>query len=174
MTSSSSVTETTTFTRARAVHIAAKVATDLKRMQRFYGKPSNKQIRKYKAEAIALIRGGYLGTVTYGFLRGDSWIAPTLSYTARDLSDDDDAAADDDPGRVRPGAPIDGAYFNSYLTYNSAWDELTQKQQEAFERRLPFTRTAAPEPGVDGYWSGDLTYSAGNRALDRHSLRSRR
>lgn len=170
MANSYSVTNTTTFTRAHAVHIAAKVAADLKRMQRFYGKPSDKWIRKFEAEAIALLRGGYLDTVTYGFLRSDSWIEPALSYTARDLSD---GAADDDPGRVRPGASIDGAYFNSYLTYNSAWDKLTQKQQAEFVRRLPFTRTAAPEPDVSGYWSKDLTYSAGNRSFDRSSLRSR-
>lgn len=169
MSNSHSVTDTTTFTHSHAVHIAAKVAADLKRMQRFYGEPSDEWIRKFEAEAIALLRGGYLGTVTYGFRRGDSWIEPTLAYTARDLSNDAD---DDDPGRVRPGASIGDAYFNSYLTYNSAWDKLTQRQQAEFDRRLPFTRTAAPEPGISGYWSNDLTYSAGNRALDRSSLRS--
>lgn len=170
MTNSYSVTDTATFTHTDAAHIAAKVAADLKRMQRFYDKPSDEWIQKFEAEAIAFLRSGYLDTVTYGFQKDDYWIEPTLSYTARDLSDD---IADDDPGRVRPGALIDGAYFNSYLTYNSAWTELTQEQQAEFDSRLPFKRTAAPEPGANGYWSGDLTYSAGKRALDRSSLRSR-
>jgi len=171
MTNSYSVTDTTTFTRAHAVHIAAKVATDLKRMQRFYGEPSDEWIRKYEDEVVEILRSGYLGTVIYGFQRGGRWIEPTLSYTARDLSGN---SVDNDPGRVLPGASVGGASFNSYLTYNSAWDELTAKQQAEFDRRLPFTRTVAPEPGVSGYWSEDLTYSAGNRALDRASLRSRR
>ena len=171
MANSYSVTDTATFTRAHAVHVAAKVATDLKRMQRLYGQPSDEWIQKFEAEVVVILKGGYLGTVAYGFQRNGSWIEPTLLYKARDLSD---GAADDDPGRVRPGAPVGGASFNSYLTYNSAWDKLSPKQQAEFDRRLPFTRTAAPEPDIIGYWSGDLTYSAGNRALDRSSLRSRR
>lgn len=171
MVNSYSVTHTVTFTRAHAVHIAAKVAADLKRMQRFYGEPSDEETREFEAEIVEILRSGYLSEVTYGFQRGGRWIEPTLCYRARDLSGD---ATDDDPGRVIPGAPIGGALFNSYLTYNSAWDKLTPKQQADFERRLPFTRTAAPEPDANGYWSGDRTYSAGNRALDRSSLRSRR
>ena len=171
MTHSYSVTNTMTFTRTHAVHIAAKVATDLKRMQRFYGKPSDVWIRKYEVEAIAILKNGYLDTVTYGFQKNGIWIEPTLSYTARDLSGD---AVDNDPGRIRPGAPISGASFHTYLTYNSAWDKLTRKQQVEFAKRLPFPRTTAPEPDADGDWSKDLIYSAGGRALDRASLRSRR
>ena len=170
MANSYSVTDTTTFTRAHAVHIAAKVATDLKRMQRFYGEPSDEWIREFEAEIVEILRSGYLSELTYGFQRGGRWIEPTLCYRARDLTD----GADDDPGQVRPGAQVGDASFNSYLTYNSAWDKLTPKQQADFERRLPFTRTAASEPDANGYWSGDLTYSAGGRALDRSSLRSHR
>ena len=69
---------------------------------------------------------------------------------------------------------ISGASFYSYLTYNSAWNQLTWMQQVEFAKRLPFQRTAGLEPGIGGYWSGDLTYSAGGRALDRASLRSNR
>ena len=171
MTHSYSATYTATFTRSHAVHIAAKVATDLKRMQRFYYEPSDEWIRLFEIEVVVLLKGGYLGTVIYGFRRGGNWIEPTLSYNARDLSG---AASDDDPGRVRPGASTNGASFSSYLTYNSAWLKLTSAQQEQFEKQLPFQRTAGPEPGITGYWSKDLTYSAGNRALDRSTLRSRR
>ena len=169
MTSSYSVTDTTTFTHTHAVHIAAKVATDLKRMQRFYGEPSDEWIRSFEIEVVELLKSGYMGTVTYGFKRNGCWIEPTLSYTARDLSDA--AASDDDPGRIRPGALIDGASFGSYLTYSSSWNQLSSVQQEEFKKRLPFQRSGSPEPGANGYWSKDLTYSAGNRALDRASLR---
>ena len=169
MTSSYSVTDTTTFTHTHAVHIAAKVATDLKRMQRFYKEPSDEWIRGYETEVVELLKSGYMGTVTYGFKRNGCWIEPTLSYTARDLSDV--ATSDDDPGRIRPGASIGGASFYSYLTYSSSWDQLSPAEQEKFKKRLPFQRSGSPEPGANGYWSKDLTYSAGNRALDRARLR---
>lgn len=164
-----SYSESHTFTRTHAVHIAAKVATDLKRMQRFYGEPSDEWIKKFEAEVIEFLKDGYMDTVIYGFWRDGYWIKPTLHYTAHDLSDD--TAGDDDPGRIRPGASIDGASFHSYLTYSAAWDESTYEQQEEFIKRLPFQRPTGPKPGVGGYWGKDRTYSAGSRALDRASLR---
>lgn len=170
MTHSYTITNTTTFTHTHAVHIAAKVATDLKRMHRFYNQPSDEWIRNFEIEVVELLKGGYLGTVTYGFQRNGRWIEPTLSYTARELSGA--TASDNDPGRVRPGASTDGASFHSYLTYSSAWSQSSQAQRQEVTKRIPFQRSAGPEPGVAGYWSNDLTYSAGNRALDRASLRS--
>ena len=102
MTYNYSVTDTITFNRTHAVHIAAKVAADLKRMQRFYGAPSDEWIESFEAESGELLKGGYLGTVTYGFRSNGYWIEPTLVYTARDLMGV--TADDDDPGRIRPGA----------------------------------------------------------------------
>lgn len=170
MISSYSVTDTATFTHTHAVHIAAKVATDLKRMQRFYDEPSDEWIRYFETEVVELLKAGYLGTVVYGFQRNDCWIEPTLSYTARDLDGAD--AGDDDPGRVRPGNPIDDASFSSYLTYSPAWKQLPPEQKEEFSRRVLYCRSAGSEPGVIGQWGRDLTYSAGGRALDRFSLRT--
>ena len=94
-------TETKTFTVTHARHMAAKVATDLKRMQRFYGKPNDQEIEEYEAEVIALLKDGYLSTVWYGYRRNSNWIEPTLQYTARDLAGA--SANNDDPGRIRPG-----------------------------------------------------------------------
>jgi hypothetical protein len=170
MTSSFTFTESASFTVTHARHMAAKVATDLKRMQRLYGAPSDLSIAGYEAELIELMKAGYLGTVTYGFWRNETWIVPTLRYTAQDLSGA--AANDDDPGRIRPGADIGNATFYSYLTYSASWNGLTSDQQSAFKRTLPFFRGGAPEPGVNGYFSPDLVYSAGGRALNRNSVRS--
>jgi Bacterial HORMA domain family 1 len=170
MTTSFTFSESASFTVTHARHIAAKVATDLKRMQRLYGAPSDLSIADYEAELIELMKADYLGTVTYGFRRDGAWIVPTLRYTAQDLSGA--AANDDDPGRIRPGADIRGASFYSYLTYSAGWDRLTSDQQTAFKRTLPFFRGGAPEPGVNGYFSPDLVYSAGGRALNRNSVRS--
>jgi hypothetical protein len=139
-------------------------------MQRLYGSPSDASIASYESEVIQLLNDGYLGTVTYGFKRDGEWIEPTLRYTAQDLAGA--AANDDDPGRVRPGADIDGATFYNYLTYSSSWSNLTDQQQEAYKKKLPFQRVGAPEPGINGYLSDDRLYSAGGRALNRASVRN--
>jgi hypothetical protein len=164
------IAETTTFTLTHARHMAAKVATDLKRLQRLYGSPSDEAIADYETEVIELLKAGYLGTLTMGYKRNSDWIEPTLRFTAYDLAGG--SAGDDAPGRIRPGADIDGAEFYNYLTYSPLWDALTAAEKEAFKRRLPYYRTGAPEPGIDGYLAPDLTYSAGGRALDRASVRS--
>ena len=171
MTISYAFSEATTFTVTHARHMAAKVATDLKRIQRLYGVPAD-DIEAYEAEIILLLQQGYLGAVTYGFRRDGHWIEPTLRYTARDLAGV--AANDDDPGRVRPGADTSNASFYSYLTYSTAWHLLPVAEQDAFKQQLPFQRGGAPEPGINGYLSSDRTYSSGGRALDRASVRALR
>jgi len=150
--------------------MAAKVITDLKRMQRFYGAPNDLDIANYESELINLMKAGYLGKVTYGFRRNGAWVVPTLCYTAKDLSGA--AANDDDPGRIKLGADVTNAAFYSYLTYSPRWDQLTSDQQAAFKRTLSVQRGTAPEPCVNGYFSSDRTYSAGGRALNRASVRS--
>lgn len=170
MSYSYTLAETTTFTVTHARHMAAKVATDLKRMQRLYSHPTDADIADYEAEVIELLKGGYLGTVTYGFRRDGNWIEPTLRYNARDLAGA--SANDDDPGRIRPGAAIGRATFYSYLTYSAAWDSLSERERDAVRKRLPFKRGGAPEPGVNGYLNRDRTYSSGGRALERASVRN--
>lgn len=162
--------QTATFTLTHAKHMAAKVATDLKRLQRFYGKPNDQEIDAYESEIVSLLKAGYLEKVTYGFRRNGNWIEPTIQYTARDLVGV--SVDDDDPGKIRPGADIKGAFWGSYLIYSSSWDSLSQAERIMFERDLPFQRSSGAEPGLNGYLSKDRTYSSGGRALDRASLRS--
>jgi len=168
--SSYTITESATFTVTHARHMAAKVSADLKRMQRFYGHPSDSDIISYESEAIELLKAGYFGTLTVGFLRGGQWIEPTLRYTARDLAGM--AANDDDPGRVLLGRNISGATFCNYMTYSIAWNVLSKSQKDAFQRQLPFGRTGMPQPTVNGYLIDDKTYSAGGRSLSRASVRA--
>jgi hypothetical protein len=161
-------TETTAFTLTHAKHIAAKVSTDLKRMQRFYGAPSDAKINRYEDEVIQLLKYGYLETVTYGFKKNDCWIEPSLVYTASDL----DGAGNDDPGRIRPNKDITGASFYSFLTYSSAWDYLSADEQSKFKmEELPFIRGSADEPGINGYLDNDRIYSSGGKTLSRASVR---
>ncbi len=118
-------TDTQSFTITHARHMAAKVATDLKRMQRLYGQPNDVLIANYEEEITELLKIGMLETVTYGYRRDGNWIEPTLRYTAKDLAGI--SANDDDPGRIRPGADITEAYFYSYLSYNTAsWNGLSK------------------------------------------------
>ena len=170
MSYSYSYTESSTFTVTHARYVAAKVATDLKRVQRFYGSPSDADIANYEAEVTEFLKAGYLGTVTYGFRLDGNWVEPTLRYTARDLAGG--SANDDDPGRVRASANVSGATFYSYLTYSAAWDQLPQTKKDAFKNLLPFQRGGALEPGITGYLADDRTYSSGGRALNRASVRS--
>ena len=171
MSYSYTVSATQSFTVTHARHMSAKVATDLKRIQRLYlGDPSDLEIAKYESELTELLRAGYLGTVTYGYRRNDVWIEPTLRYTAQDLAGA--SANDDDPGRIRPSANVSGASFYSYLTYSSAWSNLSEIERENFKKRLPIQRGGAPEPGVSGYLQSDRTYSSGGRALNRSTVRS--
>ncbi len=170
MSYSYTLTETATFTVTHSRHMAAKVATDLKRLQRFYNKPLDAAIAAYETEVIELLKAGYLGTVTYGFRLDGKWIEPTLRYTARDLAGG--SANDDDPGKIRASANVAGASFYSYLTYSAAWNQLSDTEKDAFNKRMPFCRGSAPEPGVDGYLTDDRTYSSGGRALNRASVRS--
>jgi hypothetical protein len=165
---SSTYTDSTTFTITHARHLAAKVATDLKRMQRFYGKPSDSEIEGYETEIIELLRNGYLGTVTYGFIKDDKWIEPTIMYNARELS----AGIDDDPGRVPIGTNIEGASFYSYLTYSNKWNNLSWEDKDKFKKALPFYRGGADEPSINGYLSQDKTYSSGGRSLNRSIVKS--
>ncbi|MBD77338.1 MAG: hypothetical protein CL840_00190 [Crocinitomicaceae bacterium] len=170
MSSSYTSSESQSFTITHARKIAVKVATDLKRMQRFYGYPSDSAIQGYEEEIVQFLKQGYLKKVSYGFQKNDEWIEPSLHFEAKDLGGF--TSTDDDPGRIKPGADISGASFYSYLTYNNEWWKLTSAERETFEEGLPFQRGSANEPGVNGYLSQDKTYAAGARAVVRSTVKS--
>lgn len=170
MSTSFTLSGTQSFSVTHAKHLASKVATDLKRIQRFYGTPNDTRIAQFESELVEYLKAGYLYKVSYGFQKDGAWIEPTLQYTTKDLAGMQ--GTDDDPGRVKPGADVSGATFYSYLEQNSAYDALTAAQKEAFWKTLPFTRTGAAAPGVSGYLMQDKSYSSGGRALDRSYVKS--
>lgn len=163
-------TESSTFTLTHARHMAAKVAADLKRMQRFYDQPSDFWIAQFEAELIELLKEKVLDTVVYGFQRNGNWIPPTLRYTGKDLLGG--AANDDDPGLIPARADISGASFYTFLTYNASWRARSAPEQAGIKSKLPFQRVDAATPGVHGYFADDRTYSAGGHALNRATVRS--
>ena len=168
MSYSYTATESVTFTVTHAKHIAAKVATDLKRMQRFYGKPYAKSIDEYEDEIIQFLKHGYLKKITYGFQKDGDWIEPTLIYTASEL----DSPANDDPGKLRPGKDVSGATFHSYLEYSIEWHSLNDDEKSKFRNGLPLKRGTADEPGINGYLDNDRNYSSGGKSLSRSSVRN--
>lgn len=167
MSNSYTYTATETFTFTHAKYIAAKVAADLLRFNRFYNSPTAESIDKYEEELTALLREDYLGNVTYGFQKNSKWIE-ALRYHALPGGS---LVGDDDPGKIRPGIDVSGAYFTSYLNRNDRWHKLLQAQKDAFEAKLPFKRVGADEPPLEnGVWSHSHTYSAGGRGIGRSTI----
>jgi hypothetical protein len=169
MSSSFTLSATDTFTITHAKHLASKVATDLKRMQRFYGSPSDEKIAQFEEELIELLKANCLEEVTYGFKKNNNWIEPALRYKAKDLYG---MGSDDDPGRVPPGMDISGASFASFLTYNSNWFMLSNAEQIAIEAKFTLKRGTGTAPTVlNGFFVDDKTYTSGGRSLGRATIR---
>ena len=161
-----SYTTTATATITHARYVAAKIAADLKRIQRLVGRgvPTDREIADYEEEATVLLRDGYLGTVTYGFKKNGAWIL-AVQYTAfySDLH-----GADHDPGNVPVGS-VDGAVFSSFLSYSQKWQEKSREEREAYKRdMLPFVRTPGYSP--EGEWTEDSSYRSGGIEVVRRSL----
>ena len=154
-----------TFTRTSAKYLASKVGADLRQMQRLHGVPSDGDIDGYAEELITLLAGGHVDSVAYGFKRADNWVM-ALRYTVN--SDGTVSATDDRPGRV-PLGDVQGARFESFLTYSSKWWALSSQERDRVERTLPFVRRSGVEPG--GAWSyGGKTYSRDGLSLGRGTI----
>jgi hypothetical protein len=167
MSTSYSITETASFTITHARHIASKVATDLKRFQRFYGAPSDDWIDKYEIELALLLKHNAVDNVVYGFKRDGKWTQASARYRALPGGD---LSADDDPGKIRPGLDVEGASFTSFLTYKSG--ALGPGELEEIETESGFERSTGSAPPLEaGHWADDLTYSAGGRGLGRAVVR---
>jgi hypothetical protein len=163
-----SYTFSETFTRSNARYVASKVATDLRLLQRFYGRPTDTEIDDYAGELVELLVGGYVQRITYGFKRSSAWMV-ALRYEARL---DGTLTADDRAGRVIPGIDITGAGFYSYLVHSYAWTLLDPDERARIEARLPVQRTGADEPSSsNGAWIQDRSYSAAGSGVQRASFR---
>lgn len=168
MSTSYSISSTESFTLTHARKIACKVATDLKRFQRLYARtwdPSDQEIDNYEAELVHLLKHDVVETVVYGYMRAGKWTQACIRYHS---TSGGELVADDDPGKIRPGYDITGASFTSFLSYNSNWNNLSPSDREAIKTSCPLQRSTGSTPALEtGYWSQDLTYSAGGRALVR-------
>ena len=167
--SSYTFSSTESFTITHAREIASKVATDLKRFQRFYGSPSDLWIDNYQNELVGLLKYEAVETVVYGFKRNGLWTPASVKY--RGLHGGL-LTADDDPGKIRPGMDVAGAAFTSFLSYSSAWFALPASERDKIEKGFPFQRSSGTAPGLEtGFWIDDLNYVAGGRGLGRSTVR---
>jgi hypothetical protein len=168
--SSHTTTTTSSFTITHARYIASKVATDLKRFQRFYGAPNDTVIDQYEGELAGLLKYDAVEYVVYGFQRNSLWTPASVRYRAIPGGP---LLADDDPGKIRPGIDISGARFTSFLSYSNSWFNIPQADREAIKASLPIQRSNGSSPNLEsGAWSDDNTYSAGGRGLGRSSVRT--
>lgn len=160
-------TNTRTNTRTWAKYLASKVAADLKRCQRFYGKPTDDQIDDFVDELTELLVAGYLESIEYGFKQSERRVV-TLRYTVDSAGN----LSDDRSGGVYANADVSGASWFSYAIYSSAYYTLTTLEKEEFKKKLPFERTAAAEPADgNGYWMTDRSYSRDGSGVTRRTFR---
>jgi hypothetical protein len=169
MSSTYSYSLSETFTILHARLLASKVATDLKRIQRFYLLPSDLEIQNYEVELTQLLKYDVVDSVVYGFKRAGKWTEVAVRYKALPGGT---LAVDDDPGKIRPGLNTTSALFTSFLSYTNKWWGLSSGEKRAIKDTLPIQRSSGDVPSLEGgYWSDDLTYSAGGRGLGRSSVR---
>lgn len=160
-------TTTSTFTRTSARHIASKVVTDLRRMNLYYGRPTETEIENFYGELVELLDLGYVESVEYGFKRDGRRIV-SVFYQVRV----DGSLVDDRAGGVHARADITGASWFSFLTYNGKWFQLSEGERARIQAGLPIRRTIGqgPQDG-NGYWVTDRTYSADGVGAQRRTFR---
>jgi hypothetical protein len=158
-------TNSTTFSRTNARHIASKIAADLRQMRLLYGKPSPEQIDEYNDEIVEFLVKKWVKTVEYGFKRDGEWVV-SLRYEVRADGTIDDTGA----GRVYPGADIAAASFHSFMTYTDKY--YSDDDRESVLDKLPFRRTPGTDPAhVNGYWETGKSYASGGYGAVRSQWR---
>ncbi len=162
-----SYTTSYTFTITSARYLASKVATDLRQMQLFYGRPSDYEITNFIEELVILMLGGWLKSITYGFKRSDYWVV-ALEYK---MFLGSIRASDDNAGRVKYGINISGASWYSILTNSASFYSLSPTQRAQIDQSLPIRRTIGGAPQIrTSNLIGDKYYSRDGGALQRRII----
>lgn len=162
-------TATATFNRSSARRVATKMAGDLRRLQQQYkGWPSDHQIDQLIEEVTELLALDYMDTLEIGYQRDGKRVL-SLKYKSRR---DGTLVQDDNAGGVPRGVDISGCEEVNFMTYTSAFNNLTAEQKLAVKKTLPYIRTSATAP-VDGAgsWSQDRTYSSNGGGTHRSTFK---
>jgi hypothetical protein len=163
-----SYTTTETFTLTDARRLAAKVTSDLRQCQYFYGRPSDTSIDAYQEELTVLLHGGYVESYEFGFQTSDGHRVLSWSYTVGPAGDLEGGRS----GGLYASADISNALWFNHLTYTAAWFALSLAARERVRAEYTLHRTtqASPSDG-DGYWESSRHYTSGGVAVTRKEFR---
>ncbi|MYY18193.1 MULTISPECIES: HORMA-1 domain-containing protein [unclassified Streptomyces] len=138
-----SYTRSASFTITDARYIGGKIGADLRVLHNYFGAPALSSIDNYVEEVALLLRDGYLDTVDYGFRDpGSNAWKLRLRYKAT-LGGQ---LTDGRPGSLPDSTELAGCRFYSYLTYSSAFSDLSSSEQAAVKGNLPISRTTGDAP----------------------------
>lgn len=138
-----SYTRSASFTITDARYVGGKIGADLRILHNYFGKPPLSSIDDYVEEVALLLRDGYLDTVDYGFrdVGSNAWKL-RLRYKAT-LGGQ---LTDGRPGNLPDSTDLADCSFYSYLTYSSAFLNLTSSEKADAKKALPINRTTADAP----------------------------
>lgn len=159
-------TNTSTFTRTHASHIAGRIATDLRHCLREYKSPSEDMLENYRLELEELLFNHYVSPSYFGFKRSDTVIVWAVKYN---ISQDGTISSDSAiAGGIPRGHNINGASFFNFLSYSTNWTNLTTQQRLAIQAGLAVKRQDGVLPGSGSEtWSDDRIFVAGDVAARR-------
>jgi hypothetical protein len=158
------------FTLTQAKYLTSKVATDMRRCQQLYGKPSDPGINDYGTELALMLRDEYVASYEFGWVRvADDERVLTWRYSVTSAGT---LSSDDRPGRIVAGVNVTGCSFRTYMSYTAAWWSLIEERRIAYRESMPIDRNPAREYGSSlGVWHTDLTYSSTGVAMVRHNFK---
>jgi Bacterial HORMA domain family 1 len=162
------VSESWTLTNAK--YLASKVTADMRRCQQLYGEPGDASINDYGTELALKLRDGYVATYEFGYVRAsDDERILTWRYS---IDSAGNLTSDDRPGRILSGVNISGATMRNRLCHSAAWFNLTAEQRSAYEKSMPFQRTARSDYGSSlGNWHSDLYYASSGTVMSRQTFK---
>jgi hypothetical protein len=162
-----STTTTSTFTRTNAKYLASKIAADLRQLRSFYGEPSEKKIEDLTDELVEMLVGGFVATYEAGFRKDEKRVV-SERYTVSSAG----LATDERAGGIYARADVSGAAWFTFMTYSSAWWNLTEEARQAVKDSVPIDRTPGREPtDGDGYWESGRSYESGGTSASRSGFR---
>ncbi len=130
-----------TFNVTDIMYLAAKIKTDLMRLHRYYGEPSEQLIDDLHDELVLAMKYDMIKSVTYGFCVGFKWVKG-LHYEMRQGGV---CTGDEDPGGIAYKKLPEGAVWHSVLEFNGNWKN-NKSDYKDFKRQSPIDRGKEPAP----------------------------
>lgn len=161
---------TETFSRTHAKYLASKVVGDLYQCSRLYGSPPVHEVSDYEQELVEMLLGGYVKSYEFGFKKDEK---RTVSWSYEvDAAGDLVGGRDDRAGGLYTRANVESASYYNFMTYSSAWMNLSEEAKTRVRAVLPFIRSpgSLPRDGA-GYWVSDRGYSNGGVSVTRRTFR---